>query len=284
MKRSSYGQRDYAFGQAMLTLRTSMGLTQAGLAQQLSVSRQAVADWEAGSSYPSTSHLKHFIVLGVRASAFAAGHEAEEIRALWQAARQKVRLDEGWLSTLLSQEPPPGRLLVLHPVEQARGPDHNSVAPAGGGPRVEWGEALAVPTFYGRKPELAALCQWVLQERCRVVSVLGMGGIGKSALVTSAMHQLAAHFQVVIFRSLRNAPSCEAWLSDCLQLLAPELLASGQASLQQRLSLLLEHLRSTRVLLVLDNLEALLSEGNVRGHLRPSLQGYGELLRQLAQT
>src|SRR6202048_329528 len=33
MKRSSYGEQDYAFGQAMLTLRTTIGLTQAGLAR-----------------------------------------------------------------------------------------------------------------------------------------------------------------------------------------------------------------------------------------------------------
>ena len=38
MKRSSYGERDYGFGQAMLTLRTAIGLTQAGLAEFLGVS------------------------------------------------------------------------------------------------------------------------------------------------------------------------------------------------------------------------------------------------------
>jgi hypothetical protein len=32
VKRTSYGERDYAFGQLMLRLRTSIGLTQAGLA------------------------------------------------------------------------------------------------------------------------------------------------------------------------------------------------------------------------------------------------------------
>ncbi|HEX9616526.1 MAG TPA: helix-turn-helix domain-containing protein [Anaerolineales bacterium] len=48
MKGSSYRDRDYAFGQAMLTLRTRIGLTQAGLASFLGVSRRAVGDWEAG--------------------------------------------------------------------------------------------------------------------------------------------------------------------------------------------------------------------------------------------
>ncbi len=43
------------------------------------------------------------------------------------------------------------------------------------GPRVDWGDALDVPTFYGREGELATLTQWIVQERCRVVSVLGMG-------------------------------------------------------------------------------------------------------------
>ena len=42
MKRFSYGERDYAFGQAMLSLRTTIGLTQAGLADLLGVSRKAV--------------------------------------------------------------------------------------------------------------------------------------------------------------------------------------------------------------------------------------------------
>src|SRR6266516_4147580 len=283
MKRSSYGERDYAFGQAMLSLRTVLGLTQAGLAEHLGISRRVVGEWEAGSSYPKADHLKEVIALGVQQHAFAAGREAEEIRAFWQAARQKVLLDETWLATLLSQQRPPLALVEPLPVEQSSGTDHRN-APAGGGSRVDWGDALDVPSFYGRERELAALSQWVLQERCRVLSVLGIGGIGKSALVVSAMHQLAAHFQVVIFRSLRDAPSCEALLDECLQVLAPQPLRLVPASLERRISLLLEHLRTSRVLLVLDNLETLLSESDVRGHLRPGMEGYARLLRRVAET
>ena len=54
---------------------------------------------------------------------------------------------------------------------------------------------------------MAHLTQWIVQERCSVVSVQGMGGIGKSALSISTMYRLAEHFEVVIFRSLRDAPS-----------------------------------------------------------------------------
>src|SRR5437588_6894345 len=197
MKQSSYGERDYTFGQAMLTLRTAIGLTQADLAEFLGVSRKAVGGWESGGSYPKAEHLKALLTLAVQRGTFPADREAEEIRALWKAAHQKVLLDESWLSTLLSQPSPSPVHMEPVQVEQTRVPDH-VLAPAAG-PRVDWGEALDVPGFYGREGELATLAQWVVQERCRVVSALGMGGIGKSALVTDAMRRMAVHFQAVIF-------------------------------------------------------------------------------------
>src|SRR5258708_15415944 len=61
VKKSSYGERDYAFGQLVLGLRTSIGLTQAGLARHLSISRQAVVGWGAGSSYPKAAPLKALV-------------------------------------------------------------------------------------------------------------------------------------------------------------------------------------------------------------------------------
>ncbi len=40
VKSYAYGERDYAFGQLVLTLRTTIGLTQAGLAEALHVHRR----------------------------------------------------------------------------------------------------------------------------------------------------------------------------------------------------------------------------------------------------
>ena len=132
MKRFSYHERDYTFGQAMLTLRTAMGLTQAGLAQFLGVSRKAVGGWESGGSYPTAEHLKALLTLAVRQQAFPAGREAEEMRAFWKAAHQKVLLDETWLAALLSPQRPPLASVAPRPVEQSSGMDHLR-APAAGG-------------------------------------------------------------------------------------------------------------------------------------------------------
>jgi transcriptional regulator with XRE-family HTH domain len=269
VKRSTYDERDYAFGQMMLTLRTTIGLTQAGLAERLGVLRRAVAEWEAGSAYPKAERLKELITLGVQQQAFPAGREAEEIRVLWKAAHQKVLLDELWLQTQLGAPRP--QLAPVAPLSGMPTQATDQAVPRTElRPRVDWGEALAVPSFYDREEEVASLSQWVVQEHCRVVSVLGMGGIGKSALATRVMHQVARQFKVVIWRYLRDAPGCSVLLDDCLQVLAPQPLR--------------EHLRQARALLVLDNLEVLLGEGEGTGRMRAGYEDYGRLLRRVAET
>jgi transcriptional regulator with XRE-family HTH domain len=278
MKRSFYDEPDCTFGQAILTLRTNIGLTQSDLADLLGISRRAVGEWEAGNSYPKAERLKQLIYLCIKWQAFPAGHEAEAIRALWVASPQKTLLDEQWLAELLAQQLSPRPLTRLPLIEVA------ATGKPLSGPRVDWGEAPASPSFYGREQEMAQLTRWILQERCQIVSLLGMGGIGKSALAVNAMHRIAEHFAVVIFRSLRDAPPCEELLDDCFQVLAPQPLRVLPTSLERRISLLLEHLRASRILLVLDNLEGLLEVGNVQGHLRPGFEGYGRLLRQIGET
>jgi WD40 repeat protein/transcriptional regulator with XRE-family HTH domain len=272
-----YGEQDSAFGQAILTLRTALGLTQGRQATLLGVSRRAVGQWEAGNSYPKAEHLKHLIELGVQHQAFPAGHEDEAIRRLWKAAHQKVLLDEQWLYTLLGQ----WHIPLHHDTPLQTEVASEQTLPR---PRLDWDDALALPTFYGREQEQALLTQWIVQERCRVVSVLGMGGIGKSALTVHVMHQLAEHCEVVLFRSLRDAPSCETLLDSCLQVLSLQPLSTVPADLEERISLLLAYLRKYRVLLVLDNLETLLAEGDVTGQYRAGFEGYKLLLHQVAGT
>lgn len=241
------------------------------VAQFLGVSRFAVGEWEAGNKYPKAKHLQAFIQLMLQQRVFPAGSEAEAIRALWQAAHQKVLLDESWLAGLLS------------PASQYSDVTPDATHPLGT-PRMDWGDALSVPAFYGREDELHVLGEWLVQDRCRVVSVLGMGGIGKSALSIKLMHQIAGQFDIVIWRSLRDLPTCDVLLTALLQVLAPHVLGEEDASFERRLGILLEHMRKTRVLLVLDNLETVLAEGENSGQMLPAYEGFARFLRRSAET
>ena len=281
MKGSSYRERDYIFGQLMLTLRTTLTLTQTELADMLGIKRRAVIDWEGGLTYPNVDHLKHVVVLALEHQAFGTGREVEEVRALWQAARQKVLLDETWLGELLSHlQPAPASQVV----EESGVTAPPLAVPSRSGRRVEWGDAPDGASFYGREWELGLLSRWAIEERCRVISVLGQGGIGKSSLTTQVMHRVAEEFEVVIWRSLRDVPTCEALLDSCLQVLAPRRLADASSSVERRQDLLLECLRSRRVLLVYDNLESFLEEGEENGRMRADYEGFSRVLRHIAET
>src|SRR5256714_7511702 len=278
VKSYSYHERDYAFGQLVLTLRTTIGLTQAGLAELLHVHRRAVAGWEAGSSYPKADHLKELITLAVQQQAFAAGGEEEEIRALWKAAHQKVLLDEDWLRDLLA----PPESIQLFP--QARPPGAQPGAEPSAFPRVDWVEALDTSHFAGREVEVAELTQWIVQERCRLVSLLGMGGIGKSMLASYLGQRLAQEFEAVLWRSVRDAPSCEELVADCITFFSQTPPAAFPISLEQRITQLVARLQASRCLLVLDNLETLLEGGDREGGYLPGYEGYGRLIGRLAES
>lgn len=155
--------------------------------------------------------------------------------------------------------------------------------------RCDWGDAIDVSTFYGRIEELATLTHWSTQDRCRVISLLGMGGIGKTSLSVKLAQQLAEsgqpHFQHIIWRSLRNAPAAEEMLADWIRFLSQE--QETELDLPQDLNgcltRLIHYLRSTHCLLILDNAETILRSGEYSGYFRPEYEGYGEIFKRLAE-
>src|SRR6266568_4304433 len=278
MKSSSYGERDYTFGQMMLTLRTNIGLTQAGLAERLGVSRRAVAEWEAGSAYPKAERLKQLITLGMQQQVFATGREEEEIRALWKAAHQKVLLDERWLQNLLVSALPVQHLSQTEPLLTPTGSEASAFR------RIDLVEALDVSHFVGCEVEVAELTRWIVQERCRLIVLLGMGGIGKSMLASYLGRHLTHEFEAVLWRSVRDAPSCEELVADCITFFSETPPAEFPTSLEQRIDQLLARLQTHRCLLVLDNLEAILESRDPTGGYRPGYEGYGRLIQRLAES
>jgi WD40 repeat protein/transcriptional regulator with XRE-family HTH domain len=151
-------------------------------------------------------------------------------------------------------------------------------------PRQDWGEAIDVSRFYGRQEELVALERWVVEEQCRLVALLSRGGFGKTALSVKFMHQVAPHFDFVLWRSLQHAPPLERLLAECITFLSQQQKADLPESVGERISLLLYYLRQARCLLVLDNAETILQERNRAGKYRAGYEGYGKLFQSVGQT
>lgn len=144
--------------------------------------------------------------------------------------------------------------------------------------RQDWGEAIDVSIFHGRNEELTILNQWLGQERCRLISILGMGGIGKTALSVKLAQQLQHEFEYIIWRSLRNAPNLETLLEELVPFLSTD-----QDTKADTLHFL-KCLQKSRCLVILDNLETILQPGGQAGYYRPGYENYGDLLRIIGES
>ncbi|MBW4623926.1 MAG: pentapeptide repeat-containing protein [Cyanosarcina radialis HA8281-LM2] len=148
---------------------------------------------------------------------------------------------------------------------------------------VDWGEAPDVSQFCGREPQLATLERWVIQDRCRLVAIAGIGGIGKTMLATQLAQQLVdtGEFEVVVWRSLRQAPPLLDLLAELTGAIAPQPSLPLQLDAMQRQ--LLAQLRDRRCLIVLDNVEAVLQTSELAGTYRSGYEDYGWLFQQLGE-
>jgi hypothetical protein len=86
------------------------------------------------------------------------------------------------------------------------------------------------------------------------------------------MHRIADCFEVVIWRSMRDLSKGEELLKGLLQVFHPQSLNGAPTSRLQRQDILLEQMRAARVLLVLDNFEAVLEAGEGAGRMRPGFE------------
>ncbi|MEH1899887.1 MAG: NB-ARC domain-containing protein [Nostoc sp.] len=149
---------------------------------------------------------------------------------------------------------------------------------------TDWGEAIDVSHFYGRNIDLEILNQWIMRDRCRLITLLGMGGMGKTALSVKLAEQLQTEFQYVIWRSLRHAPFFKDKLTDCIKVLSCQQVLTLSTDPHEQITCLIEYLRKSRCLVILDNFDTLLQQGKRTGCYRQGYESYGELLWRLGET
>lgn len=148
----------------------------------------------------------------------------------------------------------------------------------------DWGKAPDVSVFYGRTAELGTLKQWIVQERCRLIAIVGMGGMGKTTLAVRCAQQLQGEFESLVWRSLHHAPPLEELLTDLLECLSSQQVVRLPESLNEQIALLVKHFQKSRCLLILDSVEAILQRGGLAGHYQEGYEGYRDLFKQVVES
>lgn len=146
--------------------------------------------------------------------------------------------------------------------------------------RHDWDGTVTTGLFVGREAELASIRSW-LQAGAPVITIFGLAGVGKSTLAQMAARDQAAHFPVIIWRSLLNALPLSALLTHWLTLLGAAPLPGQPADPERLLNLLFNKLRRQRCLLVLDSVESIMLQDR-GGRFRPGYEAYGDFFRRMA--
>ncbi|WP_373538470.1 AAA family ATPase [Chamaesiphon sp.] len=178
--------------------------------------------------------------------------------------------------------------------------------------QIDWGVDLDIPAFYGRELERSQLHHWLVTDRCRVVAILGMGGMGKTTMAIELVRELQAtsqasaggdpqQFSCILWRSLLNAPPLKELLPESIRtLIDSQQRQLGQNSLQHsvddranlapipksvtgQIDLLLEICQQHRCLIVLDNCESIFQAGVQVGQYRAGYADYGDLFSTLGR-
>ncbi len=143
-------------------------------------------------------------------------------------------------------------------------------------------------TCFDRVSELTTLQQWILEENTRVISILGMIGIGKTSLAVKLIAQIKRQFDDVIWRSLRNSPPLQLTLHNLLNFLSnePSTVPSSAptSSLAETRSRFLEILQIKRCLIIFDDLQTLYSTGQLAGTYQPEYANHHRFFREIAES
>lgn len=237
-----------SFGRWIHQRRKALDLTQEALADRVGCSVSAIRKIENDERRPSrqiASLLAEILEI-----------PAEEREVFIKVARAEARLEQLDQHTFTSQ---PSDALI-HQVPEAG--TTNSVAPFKSEEAVlaHSTRLPAPPTpFIGRQAEMATISALLENEQCRLLTITGPGGIGKTRLaIQAASHRRGNFAEGVYFISLGLSNSAEFIIPAIADGLAFPFSGIKEPKIQ-----LLDYLREKEMLLVLDNLEHLVSEAAI---------------------
>jgi hypothetical protein len=152
-------------------------------------------------------------------------------------------------------------------------------------------ESTVETDFVGRVEDRSLLRQQILVKQCRLLTVLGAAGIGKTALIKKLTAEIEPAFECFVWKSLHYAPTLTETVTSLLRSLSEKLDSEPlenethlPITLEGQMTCLFKQLQKHRCLLVLDGVEAVLGNRPLAGYYREEYEQYGEFFRAIAES
>jgi len=129
--------------------------------------------------------------------------------------------------------------------------------------------APKITHFCDRTLELQTLSHWLTTQNPRLISVLGLSGIGKTTLVKQFLDLNLPQFDLIIWKSIKLTPSLDTIITEIFRLINAELIQTDN-----KLTQLLPLLRQQKCLLILDDVQELFTSGQFAGQYKNECKEY----------
>ena len=139
--------------------------------------------------------------------------------------------------------------------------------------------APKITYFYDRTIELNTLSHWLIDQNTRLISVLGLSGIGKTTLVKQFVDLNLQHFDIIIWKNLKLSLSLDSILTEILTRINPDSVLADN-----KLTQILNLFRDQKCLIILDDVQELFIKEKLAGQYKSEYRDYQTFLTMITET
>ena len=138
--------------------------------------------------------------------------------------------------------------------------------------------APKITHFYGRETELQTLSHWLINQNTRLISIVGLPGIGKTTLIKRFVDLNLQNFNIIIWKNIKLSDSLDSIIAEIFKAINSEFIQT-----ENKLTQLFNLFRQQKCLIIIDNIQELFTPEQLAGKYKPEYKDYKTFLTMITE-